>query len=126
MGLLLFGHTLRNFLVFLCLFRTIAGDDPAFLGCYQKHAGLELNKKVHVLTVNNCVEACEVENKAFALLASVQCFCSNSKDEQHVVENAKCSLCPADETKMCGGHDIVAYYKTNVEGKKNKGAFDGL
>lgn len=111
-------HTLSYcLLLLLFLFLGTNGDDSGFLGCYRRYEGLERIRRVHQITVKNCVEACEEENKAFALLGAIECFCSNSKEERDIEENAKCSPCPSSESEICGGFEVVAYYKTNVEGE---------
>lgn len=113
-------HTLSSY--FYCLFLLlliggISADDNGFLGCYRRYDGLERIRKVHQVNVQNCVEACEEENKPFALLATIECFCSNSKDDRDIEENAKCLPCSASENEICGGFGVVAYYKTNIECK---------
>lgn len=113
-------HTLSNrisiCLTTLWLFSGVCGQDSGFLGCYRKYDGLERIRRVHQITVKNCVEACEAENKAFALLGTSECFCSNSKEERDIVENAQCLSCSSNEKEICGGFEAVAYYKTNIEG----------
>ncbi|XP_063699112.1 putative inactive tyrosine-protein kinase Wsck [Culicoides brevitarsis] len=110
-------HTLAScvILFFFVIRAANAEDDSSFLGCYKKLDGLERIRRVHSLTVQNCVKACEEENKAFALLGSIECFCSNSKEERDVVENARCLSCSYDDAVLCGSFDVVAYYKTPVE-----------
>uniref|UniRef100_A0A336LZZ6 CSON012999 protein n=1 Tax=Culicoides sonorensis TaxID=179676 RepID=A0A336LZZ6_CULSO len=114
-------HTLhRNFystilFLIICPFIQVNCEDPTFIGCYKKYDGLERIRKVHEITVKNCIEACEEEDRAFALLGTIECFCSNSKEERDIEENAKCPSCSLNEEEICGGFETVAYYKTSVE-----------
>lgn len=110
-------HIHHTLILLISLVLVAVGTGQTFLGCYKKDNGLERIKRVHDLNIRNCVGACEEDNKAYALLAVVECFCSNTKNERDVEENAKCSPCPRFDNETCGGYSAVAYYKTSVEGE---------
>lgn len=72
-------------------------------------------RRVHELTVDNCVEACREERQTYAALETQICFCSNMLSD--LQEDAKCFACSRRPEEICGGFETVAYYPTGVKGK---------
>lgn len=87
-----------------------------YLGCFSRiPAALKQVRRVHDLTVENCVQACIEEKQEFAALETQICFCGNMLGE--IQEDAKCFACSLIPTERCGGFETVAYYTTGVKGK---------
>lgn len=86
------------------------------IGCFEKDDALQRINRVHEIKVQNCVEACIEEGKVYAAINTQICYCTNFKDDSHIVEGARCFPCSVNQEETCGGFGVVALYTTGVIG----------
>lgn len=115
------GHTLAQYfvlLLFSIIFISVTlvqGTD--LIGCFENNEHLQRINRVHELKVNNCIKVCIEEEKIYAALETQICYCTNTKDDLVLVENARCFPCSINPDEQCGGFGVVAVYATGIKGK---------
>lgn len=111
-------HTLVWKHVFvILLWYVVFSNGNNLIGCYEKDDSLQKINRVHEIKISYCIDACIEEKKLYAALETQICYCTNVKNNSHIVEDARCFPCSLNQNEICGGFGVVALYETGVKGK---------
>lgn len=98
----------------LLYLRSSVADRGTYIGCYSLNITDVLNTHTGE-SVDTCLSACEQVYYKYAILGNEStCFCGNNPG-QFKVSMAECNtMCPKNDTQICGGDNASSVYDTDV------------
>lgn len=103
-----------NFMTLFLLIVACNGDRGDYIGCFLIRNETILNTHIGQ-SVDICLTACEQIYYKYAIIGNESiCFCGNSPGDFKLPAEACNTICPKNNTQICGGDNATSVYDTDV------------
>lgn len=91
-----------------------SGDRGDYIGCYKLMVESVLNTHTGQ-SVDVCLSACEQVYYKYAIIGNEStCFCGNAPGKFQLPLDSCATLCPKNDSQICGGESAASVYDTEV------------